>query len=77
MITFICDESAKEHLITNMKGFNPKSLTICEDLSGPNRIKVEIIVPNKELPKVIDYLREHYVKQFNGNLVYLTDFYTG
>lgn len=77
MITFICDASAETHLIANIKAFNPKSLTVYADLSGDNRIKVEIIVSNKELPKAIDYLKEHYLKQYNGSLVYITDFYTG
>ena len=76
MITFICDASAETHLITNIKQFNPKSLTICEDLSGEKRIKAEIMVSNKELPKVIDYLKEHYIKQYNGVLLYLTDYYS-
>ena len=74
MITFICDSSAETHLITNIKKFNPKSLTVCADLSGDNRIKAEIIVPKKELTKVIDYLKEHYVKQYNGSLAYITDY---
>jgi hypothetical protein len=77
MITLICDSSAETHLITNIKQFNPKSLTILKDLSGDNRIKAEIIVSNKELPKVIDYLKGYYVKQYNGNLLYLTDYFTG
>lgn len=76
MITFICDSSAETHLITNIKAFSPKSLTVCADLSGDNRIRAEIIVSNKELPKVIDYLKENYVKQFNGSIVYLTNYYT-
>ncbi|NOS84125.1 MAG: hypothetical protein HOP31_03195 [Ignavibacteria bacterium] len=77
MITFICDSSAETHLITNIKQFAPKSLTVCSDLSGENRIKTEIIVSNKELPKAIDYLKEYYVKQYNGNLIYLTDYFMG
>ena len=76
MITFICDASAEMHLISNIKVFNPKSFSICEDLAGDNRIKVEIIVSNKELPKVIDYLKQHYVKQYNGAVIYLTNYYT-
>jgi hypothetical protein len=76
MITFICDSSAEKHLIENIKKFELKSLTLREDLSGVNRIKVEIIVSNKELSKVIDYLRENYLKQYNGSLVCLTNYYT-
>ena len=74
MITLICDSSAETHLITNIKQFNPKSLTVCKDLSGDNRIKAEIIVSKKELSKVIEYLKEHYVKQYNGCLLYIVDF---
>lgn len=55
--------------------FNPKSLTVSVDHSGENRIKVEVIVGGSELSKVIDYLREHYVKQYNGWLVYITDYF--
>lgn len=74
MITFVCDASAETHLITNIKAFSPKSLTVCADLSADNRIKAEIIVSKKELTKVIGYLNEHYVKQYNGILSYITDY---
>ena len=74
MITFICDSSAETHLISNIKQFAPKSLTVCADLSGDNRIKVEIIVSKKELTKVVGYLEEHYIKQYNGSLVFITDY---
>ena len=76
MITFICNAAAQSHLITNIKQFTPKSLTVCDDLAGVERIKLEIIVSNRELPKVIDYLKEHYVKQHNGELLYLTNYYS-
>jgi len=76
MIEFICDSSAKEHLLSNIKQYNPLSLTVCEDLSGDNRIKVEMVVSHKLLAKVIDYLKEHYLKQFNGCLLYQTDYFT-
>lgn len=76
MITFICDSSAETHLITNIKQFAPKSLTVCADLSGVNRIKTEIIVSNSELHNAIAYLKEHYVKQYNGHIIYLTNHYT-
>jgi hypothetical protein len=74
MITLICDSSAETHLITNLKAFAPKSLTVCADLSADNRIKVQLIV-NKDFSKVIDYLKEHYVKQYNGLIFYITDFF--
>ena len=74
MITLICDSSAETHIITNIKAFMPKSLTVCADLSGDNRIKVEIIVSKKELTKVVGYLEEHYIKQYNGSLVFITDY---
>ena len=76
MITFICDASAEKHIISNIKQFNPISFTIGEDLSGDNRIKVEIIVSGRELSKVIDYLKQYYVKPYNGVVVYVTDYYT-
>ncbi len=76
MITFICDASAEMHLISNIKQFNPMSISIREDFSGENRIKVEIIVSSRELSKVIDYLKQYYVKPYNGAIVYLTDYYT-
>ena len=76
MITFICDTSAETHLITNIKAFNPSSLTVNPDMLGENRIKVEFIVSKKNLAKVIDYLKDHYLKQYNGSLVYITDYYT-
>ncbi|HJY62523.1 MAG TPA: hypothetical protein VJ455_00080 [Ignavibacteria bacterium] len=76
MITFICDASAETHLISNIKQFNPLSLIIRNDLTGDNRIKVEIIVSSRELSKVIDYLKQYYVKPYNGVVVYLTGYYT-
>lgn len=76
MITFICNAAAEQHLIDNIKQFTPKSLTVSADLAGVDRIKLEIIVSNRELPKVIDYLKEHYVKQYSGEIIYLTNYYT-
>jgi len=76
MITFICDASAETHLISNIKQLNPLSLIIRNDLTGDNRIKVEIIVSSRELSKVIDYLKQYYVKPYNGVVVYLTGYYT-
>ena len=76
MITFICDASAETYLITNIKLFNPRSLTICNDLSGVDRIKVEIITSLGDFSKVIDYLKQHYVKPYNGVVVYQTNYYS-
>jgi hypothetical protein len=74
MITFICDASAETHLISNIKLLNPRSLSTREDLSGLNRIKVEIITSQRDLAKVIDYLEQHYVNPYNGVVVYLTSY---
>jgi hypothetical protein len=74
MITIICDSIAETHLISNLKAFAPKSLTVCADLSGDNRINVQLIV-NKDFSKVVDYLKEHYVKPYNGSIFFITDFF--
>jgi hypothetical protein len=74
MITLICDSSAETHLITNIKAFTLRSLTVSPDLSGDNRIKVELIVSKSDMTKVVGYLREHYVKQYNGYMIFVTDY---
>jgi hypothetical protein len=74
MITLICDSSAETHLITNIKAFSPRSLTVGVDLSADNRIKVEVIVSKQDMTKIVGYLREHYVKQYNGYMIFVTDY---
>lgn len=72
LVTFVCDASAESHLISNIKQFNPKSFTIREDYAGDNRIKAEIIVSYGDLAKVVDYLKQFYIKPYNGT-VYVTE----
>lgn len=69
VVTFVCDASAEEHLASNVSQLNPKSIYITK---SDNRIKAEILVPQGATSKVTDYLKQHYLKQYNG-VIYIVE----
>lgn len=78
LVTILCDKSTSEHLVDNIRKFNPVNYTI-EDINtakgnteaSPGR-RVQVICQRNEYSKVMEYIKQYYVKDY-GVVLYMNE----
>lgn len=78
LLTIICEESVSEHLIRNIRQFEPTRYTVQEINSGAGNaeenasVKIEVLCSRTLYPKVVDYINQYYIKQY-GVTCFMTE----
>jgi hypothetical protein len=77
-ITIICDKSVLEHLVNNIRKFNPVNYTV-EDINTAKGdretvpgARVQLLCTRNEYTKIMEYIQQYYVKDY-GAVMYRTE----